>query len=439
VHTGGIALLEGPAPPFAEILEHVRARLHRVPRYRRRLVVPPLGLGEPQWVDDPAFNLSYHVRHTGLPAPGDGAKLHALAARVFSQQLDRSKPLWELWIVEHVEGGGWALISKTGLELVDDPQDADLMATLFDTSPEVARAPAPHWEPGPAPTPAQLAASAVNDSLRPASVLSRARRALQEAADRALPSSPPETPLNVRTGPHRRLAVVDLRLDDFRAVRDAFGGTVNDVVLAVVAGALRRWLHGRATRTETLTITAGVPVSVGEDRLVQVDVTLPVDVLDPIERLNVIAGRMQEVAASQGALGAAEIAAAGDFVPPTILARAARVGLSTRAHALLVTNVPGPQASVFMLGRRMERTFPVPALVPGHALAVAVLSYDGGMNFGLLADYDAVPDLDAFAGGVVEALAELLELAGSGRLYRRAAKTTPTQRRARAKRRATKR
>ncbi|HEV2062219.1 MAG TPA: wax ester/triacylglycerol synthase domain-containing protein, partial [Solirubrobacteraceae bacterium] len=167
MHTGGIALLEGPAPPFPEILEHVRARLHLVPRYRRRLVVPPLGLGEAQWVDDPAFNLSYHVRHTGLPAPGDGAKLHALAARVFSQQLDRSKPLWELWIVEHLEGGGWALISKTGLELVEDPQDGDLMATLFATSPEVRPVAAPHWEPGPAPTQAQLAATAVNEALRP--------------------------------------------------------------------------------------------------------------------------------------------------------------------------------------------------------------------------------------------------------------------------------
>jgi WS/DGAT/MGAT family acyltransferase len=434
VHTGGIALLEGPAPPFPEILEHVRARLHRVPRYRRRLVVPPLGVGDPQWVDDPAFNLSYHVRHTGLPAPGDGAKLHALAARVFGQQLDRSKPLWELWIVEHVEGGGWALISKTGLELVEDPQDADLMATLFETTPDVRRVSAPHWEPGPAPSPAQLAASAVNDALRPASALSRLRRAVEAAAERALPTAPPETPLNVRTGPHRRLSVVDAQLDDFRVVRDAFGGTVNDVVLAVVAGALRRWLHDRATRAEGLAITAGVPVSIEGDRLVQVDCPLPVDVLDPIERLTAISARMRELVESQRALGAAEIAASGDFAPPTILARAARIGLTTRAHALLVTNVPGPQTPVYLLGRRMERTFPVPALVPGHALAVAVLSYDGGMNFGLLADYDAMPDLDAFAVGLVDALAELLELAGSGRLYRRAAKTTKTRARARAKR-----
>jgi diacylglycerol O-acyltransferase / wax synthase len=436
VHTGGIALLQGPAPPYRDVLEHVRARLHLVPRYRRRLVAPPLGIGDAQWVDDPAFNLSYHVRHTGLPPPGDGAKLHALAARVFSQQLDCSKPLWELWIVEHVAGGGWALISKTGLELVEDPQDADLMATLFETSPEVRPIPAPHWEPGPAPTPAQLAASAVNEALRPAGALTRARRALEAAAERALPSPPPPTPLNVRTGPHRRLAVVDAELDDFRIVRDAFGGSVNDVVLAVVAGALRRWLHERATRTEGLDITAGVPVSIeGGDGLVQVDCPLPVDVMDPIERLRAIAERMRDVVASQRALGADVIAASGDFAPPTILARAARVGLSTRAHALLVTNVPGPQSPVYLLGHRMERTFPVPALVPGHALAVAVMSYDGGMNFGLLADYDAMPDLDGLALGLAESLAELLALAGAGPLTRRTPKTTRTRARARAKRR----
>jgi diacylglycerol O-acyltransferase / wax synthase len=435
MHIGALVRAQGPAPPYEDFLDSIRARLHYVPRYRQRLVYPPASTGRPLWADDTDFNLEYHVRHTALPTPGSDEQLTNLAARVFSQQLDRSKPLWELWIVEHVAGGGWALISKTGLELVEDPQDADLMATLFETSPEVRRLTAPHWEPGPAPTPAQLAASAINDALRPVSALTRARRAIEAAAERALPSPPPETPLNVRTGPHRRLAVVDVRLDDFRVVRDAFGGTVNDVVLAVVAGALRRWLHDRATRAEGLDITAGVPVSVGGDRLAQVDCPLPVDVLDPIERLRAITERMREAAESRGALGAGVIAASGDFAPPTILARAARVGLSTRAHALLVTNVPGPQTPVYMLGRRMERTFPVPALVSGHALAVAVMSYDGGMNFGLLADYDAVPDLDAFTAGLVDSLAELLDLAGSARLYRGAAKTSRTRARARAKRR----
>ncbi|HEX8122178.1 MAG TPA: wax ester/triacylglycerol synthase family O-acyltransferase [Solirubrobacteraceae bacterium] len=440
MHTGGIALLEGPAPPYPEVLEHVRSRLHLVPRYRRRLAVPPLGLGEPRWVDEPAFNLAYHVRHTGLPAPGDGAKLNALAARVFSQQLDRSKPLWELWIVEHLEGGGWALVSKAGLELVEGDGDVDLMATLFDTDPETRPAAAPHWEPGPAPTPAQLAAIAVNEALSPRSALERARRALDAAGERARAAAagPPDSPLNVRTGPHRRLAVVDLRLDDFRTVKDAFGGTVNDVVLAVVAGALRRWLHERATRTEGLDVRAGVPVSTEGGRLVQVECPLPVDVPDPIERLRAISAHMAEVTRTQRAQGAQVIAAAGDFAPPTILARAARLAPAGRSAGLLVTNVPGPQTSLYVLGRRLERTFPIPALVAGHALAVAIMSYDGSMDFGLLADYDAVPDLPVFATSVEATLDELLGLA-SAPLARRTPKTTRTRARARARREAARR
>jgi diacylglycerol O-acyltransferase len=437
VHTGGIALLEGPPPPYEEVLERIRARLHRVPRYRRRLATPPLGFGDPRWVDDPAFNLRYHVRHTGLPAPGDAAKLNALAARVFSQQLDRSKPLWELWIVEHLEGGGWALVSKTGLELVADAADADLMATVFDTSPDVKDPPPQHWEPGPAPTPAQLAAAAVNEALRPAGALERARRAVEAAGElvRASLSSAADSPLNVRTGPHRRMAVVDARLDDFRAVKDAFGGTVNDAVLAVVAGALRRWLHDRGQRTEGVAVTAGVPMSVTGDRLVQVECPLPIDVPDPIQRLRAIADHMRALAESRGALGAGLIGAAEDFAPPTILARAARVSLATGSSNLLVTNVPGPQATLYCCGRRLERTFPIPALPSGHALAVAVLSYDGGMDFGILGDYDAVPDLDAVALGIADALAELLGLAAAP-LARRTPKTTRTRARARAKRRA---
>jgi diacylglycerol O-acyltransferase / wax synthase len=436
VHTGGIALLEGPAPPFDEVLDHVRSCLHRVPRYRQRLIAPPLGLGDAQWVDDPAFNLAYHVRHTGLPAPGDQGQLHALAARLFSQRLDPSKPLWELWIVEHLEGGGWALLSKTALELVEDDTHADVLATLFDGSPETPRPrPAEHWEPGPAPSPAQLAASAVNDALSPRGVLERASRVVGAAAERARSqvATPPATPLNVRVGPHRRLAVLDARLDDFRAVRDAFGGTVNDVVLAVVAGALRHWLHERAERTEALAITAGVPVQVEGNRLVQVDCPLPVGVNDPIERLRAISEHMRTV--TRQALSAEVIGAGEDFAPPTILARAARLTLSARGQNLLVTNVPGPQSSVYVLGRRLERVFPIPALAGDHALAVAVMSYDGGMDFGLLGDYDALPDLDAIAVGIAEALAELLGLAG-GPLTRRKTKTTRTRARARAKRQA---
>jgi WS/DGAT/MGAT family acyltransferase len=290
--------------------------------------------------------------------------------------------------------------------------------------------------PRPAPTPAQLAAAAVNDAFAPAAALHRARRALDAAAERARAAavSPPETPLSVRTGPHRRLAVVEAQLDDFRIVRDAYGGTVTDVVLAVVAGAIRRWLHDRGTRTEGLDVRAGVPVSTDRDRLVQVECPLPVDVPDAIERLRAITAQMSAAAASAGAVGAQVIAASGDFAAPTILARAARLTQSSRGQSLLVTNVPGPQTPLYFRGRRLRSTCPVPTLVDGHALAVALVSYDGGVSFGLLADYDAVPDLGAFASGLVASLAELIELAGAGPLTRRAPRTTRTRARARAKR-----
>ena len=436
MHTGGIALLEGPPPPYSEVLERVRARLHRVPRYRRRLAAPPLGLGATRWVDDPSFNLRYHVRHSGLPAPGDGAKLNALAARIFSQQLDRSKPLWELWIVEHLEGGGWALLSKAGLELLDDSRETHLTGTLFDTEPDVTDPPPRPWEPGPAPTAAQLAAAALNDALlRPDVALGRARRALDVATElaRSQLAPPSESPLDVRTGPHRRMDVAEARLDEFRTVRDAFGGTVTDVVLGVVAGALRRWLHARGTRTEGVAVTAGVPMSVAGGRIVQVDCPLPIDVPDPIQRLRAITERMSALAASEQAQ---RIGEGEHLAPPTILARAARLSLAGVGDAnLLVTNVPGPQTTLYFCGRRLERTFPIPALPQGHALSIAVTSYDGGMTFGLLADYDAVPDLDAVAAGITEALGELIGLAAAP-LARRTPKTTRTRARARAKRRA---
>ena len=438
MHTGAIALLEGPAPPYDEVLEHVRGRLHLVPRYRQYLAAPPLGLGDPHWIDDPAFNLTYHVRHTGLPAPGDAAKLHALAARVFSQKLDRSKPLWELWIVEHLAGGGWALVSKTGLDLVEAAADADLTATLFDPSPDVRRTAPRPWEPRPTPTQAQLAATAVGEALRPQAAIGRLARTVGSASERARAglSATPESPLNVRTGPHRRLAVVDARLDDFRGIKDVFGGTVNDVVLAVVAAAVRRWLHERGTRTEGLELRAGVPVSVEGDRVVQVDCPLPIGVADPIERLSAITTHMAQAAATERALSAELIGAGEGFAAPTILARAARLALSSRGHNLLVTNVPGPQSGRYVLGRRLERTFPIPSLPGDHALGVAVMSYDGGMNFGLLGAYDALADLDALALGLVDALAELVALAASGPLGRRPPRTTRTRARARAKRQA---
>src|SRR6185436_3167070 len=258
MHIGAIARFAGPAPPYEDVLEHIRSRLHLVPRYRQKLAVPPGGLGRQRWVDDPRFNLEYHVRHTALPRPGDDERLLRLAGRVFSQRLDRTKPLWELWMVEGLENETWALLSKTHHALVDGVSGVDLTTMLFDLEPD-----APHlesgevWVPHPEPSGAELAAASLTSAarrtiglpLRAASLASRETlNGLAEVA-RASISSAPDTPLNVAISPHRRIAIAPADLDDFKLVKNHFGGTVNDVVLAVVAGALRDWLHGRDLHT----------------------------------------------------------------------------------------------------------------------------------------------------------------------------------------------
>src|SRR3954454_1122553 len=261
MHIGGLATFDGPAPSNAEMLEHVRCRLHLVPRYRQRLATPPLRLGRQHWIDDPPFNPPSPVRHTALPSPGDDERLYRLAARIFSQRLDRSKPLWELWMVEGLEGDRFAVISKTHHALVDGVSGVDLMTMLFDLDARGREIEAADpWVPQPSPSDAQLAATAVQGSVRQvaglpvraAAALSQPGRALAGARESAAAvgqvlwqgfSPAPDTPLNVRIGPPRRVDVVTASLEDFKLVKRELGGTVNDVVLAVVAGAIRHWLH----------------------------------------------------------------------------------------------------------------------------------------------------------------------------------------------------
>src|SRR5262245_41695913 len=309
MHKGAIARFAGPAPPYEDVVEHIRSRLHLVPRYRQKLAVPPGGFGRQRWVDDPRFNLEYHVRHTALPRPGDVERLLRLAGRIFSQRLDRTKPLWELWMVEGIEDDRWALISKTHHALVDGVSGVDLTTMLFDLEPD-----APHldsnevWVPHPEPSGAELAAASLTSAtrrtlglpLRAASLASRETlNGLAEVA-RASMTSAPDTPLNVKISPHRRIAIAPAELDDFKLVKNAFGGTVNDVVLAVVAGALRDWLHSRGLRTEGLEMKACVPVSTRQpggdgalgNQITQLIAPLPIHLADPVERLHFVSEAM---------------------------------------------------------------------------------------------------------------------------------------------------
>jgi diacylglycerol O-acyltransferase / wax synthase len=437
MHVGALVIFDGPPPTRDEFRAHLSARLGRVPRYRQKLAFPPLEAGRPFWVDDPNFNLDYHVRHTALPKPGSDDQLRELLGRIFSQRLDRSKPLWENWIVHGLEGGRFALISKTHHSLVDGVSGVDIATVLFDLSP-VPEEPETDdgWTPSPEPSNVELVAEGVVGLARtPLSLAGRALGALQHPGQTiervrgaaegigevvwANMNPAPDVPLNVEISPHRRVRWVQSRLADFKEVKNGLGGTVNDAVLAVVAGALRRWLHDRGVRTEGVELRALVPVSIrGDDerrsmgnRIAAMRGPLPVYVDDPVERLRLVREGMGQLKESKQALGAEVIAGLSDFAPPTLLAQASRLNFSTRLFNLIVTNVPGPQFPLYLLGREMQDIVPIAFLPENHALAIAIMSYNGKIDFGLLADYDAMPDIDAFAAHLDESLAELLDAA----------------------------
>jgi len=434
MHIGAVTIFEGPPPPFTAVAEHIRSRLHLVPRYRQKLAYPPFETGRPLWIDDHSFNIEYHVRHSALPAPGTEQQLQRLAARIVSQQLDRSKPLWECWFVEGLEGGRFALIFKTHHALVDGVSGVDLATVLFDLS----RTPQPRadqsepWQPQPEPTNAELLAAgaagfvktAVNVTERtvaagtnPAAAADAFRDIAEGIGEMlwAILNPAPETPLNVDIGPHRRYAVVRNRLEDFRYVKGVLGGTVNDVVLTVVAGALARWLRSRGVRTEGLELRALVPVSIRPkdqrhalgNQIVLMRGPLPVYIRDPVARLRYVKEQMDGLKESKQALGARVIADVQQMAPPTILAQASRLQFSTRLFNMIATNVPGPQFPIYMLGREMLTFFPIAFLPKGHALAIAIMSYNGAIDFGLLGDYDALPDIDTIADGIEDGLAQL--------------------------------
>jgi diacylglycerol O-acyltransferase / wax synthase len=458
MHIGGLTILEGPAPTMEDFLEQIRKRLHLVPRYRHKLAHTALDSGRPVWVDDPSFNLEFHVRHTALPAPGSWEQLRNLTARIFSQALDRSKPLWEMWLIEglgpDVETdvhshdsrasespnypGRFALITKTHHSLIDGIAGVDLATVLFDVSPDPP--PLRHsgrpWKPHPEPDASELVAvglrgavragvemagAALGALTRPERTIERAREAAEGVGEIVWAglNPAPATPLNVAIGPHRRFVGVAAKLEDFKLVKNELGGTVNDVVLTVVTGALRAFLLARGVRTEGMELRALVPVSVrtvGErhetgNRIAVMRGPLPVYIADPLQRLRFVRHAMDGLKESKQALGAEAIAGAQNFAPPTILAQASRLNFSTRLFNLIVTNVPGPQFPLYVLGRRMERIFPVAFLPQNHALAVAIMSYDGEMNFGLLGDFDALPDIDSIGESIASELATLVTLA----------------------------
>ncbi len=453
MHVGAVMIFEGPPPAHDEFRDHIESRLHLVPRYRQKLAYPRLEMGRPMWVDDPRFNIDYHVRQTALPDPGSTEQLKLLTGRVFSQRLDRSKPLWELWLVQNLEGDRFALINKTHHALVDGVSGVDLTTVLFDTSPSPMPVQAESWTPRVEPSDAMLVAEGVKDvAMAPGRLVRRAVDAarrpsetageLREVAEglggiawKLINPAPPRTPLNQPIGPHRRVLWTSFPLADLKEIKNVLGGTVNDVFLAVVSGALGRWLRRRGVRTKGLELRGIVPVSIRSDdqrdalgnRIAAMLGPLPVYAEDPVERLGIVSEAMKGLKESKQAVGAEALTRLQGFAPPTILAQASRLNFSTRAYNLLVTNVPGPQFPLYLLGREMEDLAPVPFLAPEKALAVAIMSYNGNAVLGMMGDYDALSDLEELGGDMEESVAELLAAARKSKPRKRKAAATEAQ------------
>lgn len=441
MHVAGCMVFHGVTPTYEDLVQQIVSRLHLVPRYRQRLAFVPMNQGRPVWVDDPHFNIGFHVRHTALPRPGGEEQLKRLTGRVFSQALDRTRPLWETWLVEGLEEGRFALLSKTHHALVDGVSGVDIATVLFDSSPDPlpVAPPQSEWIPRPLPSGAQLLADALLERATVPAEIARGVRAtlrgprhvaarLGEAvggvgamARVGLNAAPP-SPFNVRIGPHRRFTWVRVELNEFKAVKNALGGTVNDVVLAAVAGALGRYLRLHGEPTGDLVLKAMVPVSVRADvergvlgnKVAAMWAPLPVGMEDPVQRLLTISREMEGIKDSGQAVGAQVLTELTGFAPPTILAQAARLQARQRMFNLVVTNVPGPQFPLYMLGRQLDAMFPMVPLAENQALGIAIMSYNGQLNFGLNADYDALGDLEALADELRASIEELVAAAGAG-------------------------
>ena len=438
---GAVLTCEGSAPSHEDFVAHVQSRLHLLPRFRQRLAFPPLKLGTPFWVDDPEFEIADHVRHVTLPAPGSEAQFRDLIGQSLSPPLDRSRPLWELWVVDGFEDDHFGVIYKTHHALADGISAVDIGTLLFDVEPnaEPVREVAP-WNPSTPPSKARLAGHAVqgvgSTLARVFRWLWRALRSPRRAAKRtadgaaglwevtwALTKPAPKMPFNVDISSNRCFCWGSHSLDEFKQIKNALGGTVNDVSLAVAAGALRHWLNDRGTQTDGVELQALVPVSVraenehGElgNRLTAMRGPLPVGIADPAERLRFVASAMEDLKASKQPLGAEAIWTLNDwfrdFAPPILLGPTAAINFSTRLFNLLVTNFPGPQIPLYVLGRELRGVYPVGFLARRHALAVAIISYNGSINFGLLADREAADDAERIAEYLDAAVDELLRAA----------------------------
>ena len=441
MHIASCAVFEGPPPAFDELVRMFASKLPLVPRYRQRVRFVPLDLGRPVWVDDPNFDLDYHVRHTALPPPGEEDELEHLMGRLMSQELDRSRPLWEAWMVDGLEGGRWAVVSKVHHCMVDGVAGVDLVTLVLDPTPEPTPGPPDDWHPEMQPSSARLAFDALVDlatsprnqlrALRSAAATpGRSLRRVRDVAaglrsyGSALRATPP-TSLDGSIGPHRRWTCARTTLDDIRCIRHGLGGTVNDVVLAAITGAFRDLVIARGEDPSTVTLRTLVPVSVRgasdhgltDNRVSAIFLDLPVHVDDPLARLTGVREEMARLKASHEPEAGEALTALVGMLPPTLTAQGLRLAtrvltrVQQRSTNTVTTNVPGPASPLYAAGRQMIEYLPFVPLGPGVRIGVAILSYNGRLAFGITGDFDTAADIGVVRAGIESELAELGRLA----------------------------
>jgi WS/DGAT/MGAT family acyltransferase len=441
MHLGGVTVLEHAPLTTAHggvdidrIRRYIGSRLHYIPRYRHRLAFIPIE-NHPVWVEDQHLNLHYHVRHTSLPRPGDDQQLKQLAARIMSQPLDRRRPLWETWVIEGLEGNRFAMLLKTHHCVVDGVSGVDLMSVLLRSAPDDTFEEAPPWHPRPAPAPlALLRDEVIRRVTTPLTLMEHTRALLQNPSEAGarlrdnLASTfefvsaglhrPAETPLNQPIGPYRRFDWHRLDLDAVKAIKNRLGGTVNDVVLATVSGAVRRFLKRRHAVVEGLDYRAVVPVSVRSpaeqgtlgNRVSAWMLSLPVNESDPHVRLRKVSEMTARLKRSKQAEAIGALTQVAELVDP-ILSLGVRLAARVAPYNLIVTNVPGPQFPLYLLGARLLEGYPTVPLFEYQGLGIAIFSYDGKLFWGLNADWDLVPDLHHFVDAIDASFRELCQAA----------------------------
>ncbi len=432
-----IAVFEGPAPSYEEFAAGIAGRLALVPRYRQKVRRVPLDLGAPRWVDDPAFDLSWHLRQTALPPPGDEAALRRLMGRVMAQRLDRDRPLWEYWLVDGLTDDRWALISKVHHCMVDGVSGTDLYRVLLDLTPEPGPAVPDVWSPAPEPSTLSLTATSLAEiAANPVVQLRAAARGLRHPAEtgrrlvgtgrgllRLAAAARPAgaTSLLGTTGAQRRFAWARGSLDDVRTIRRALGGTVNDVVLTAISGGFRALLLARDEQPQPHSIRSLVPVSVrapGEESIRDNRVSamlafLPVHVADPVERLEAVRNELQALKDSHEAEAGVAVTSVAGYEPFPLFALPLRAAfrLPQRSVTTVTTNVPGPPMPLYALGRRVVEIVPYVPIADGLRIGVSIFSYCGRLTFGVTGDYDAAGDVEVLAHAIERSLDELTKAA----------------------------